>query len=322
MKKFIASLLLGCTLATGAAFAAYPEKSVRITVPYPSGQTTDVIARLLAEQFSKELGQPFVVENKGGAGGIIGVEAAKRDKPDGYNLLIAASGPLGINPSLYTNLPYDPAKDFTAVGMVSMVPLFLVTRSDFPANTVPELIEYIKKNPGKINYGSGGIGLTNHLTMEMFKQATDLSLLHVPYRGATAAVAGLVGGDTSVMFEAAPAIKPLVQDGRLKVFAVANKSGAQAFEGVQPLDKLGVPDFDATAWIALIAPTGTPDEAIQTLNKTMNKILQDPELKAKLATIGNEVFIASPQESQTFIEKEIENWGKAAKAAGVEPAKL
>ncbi len=322
MRKLPALLLTLLALLPVGAHAAYPEKSVHITIPYPSGQTTDIIGRLLAEQLSKHLKQPFVVENKGGAGGIIGLEAAKREKPDGYRLLIGASGPLAINPSLYTNLPYDTLKDFRAVGLVSKVPLFLVTRKDFPANTVPELISYLKQNDGKINYGSGGVGLTNHLTMEMFKHQTALNLLHVPYRGATAAVAGLVGGDTSVMFEAAPAIKPLVQDGRLKVFGVANKSGSQAFAGVKPLAELGVPGFDATAWIALLAPAGTPDDTVQVLNDAMQKILRDPQLKTKLATIGNEVFIASPQDSQAFIEKEIKFWGEAAKASGVKPSKL
>lgn len=322
MKKILKSLLITCALSASIAHAAYPNKSVRITVPYPSGQTTDVIARLLAEQLSKELGQPFIVENKGGAGGIIGVESAKRDKPDGYNFLIAASGPLGINPSLYTNLPYNPAEDFTAVSMISMVPLFLVARSDIPADNLPDLLNYLKQNPNKINYGSGGIGLTNHLTMEMFKKATGLKMTHIPYRGATAAVTGLVGGDTTIMFEAAPAIKPLVLDGRLKVFGVANKSGAQAFENVQSLAKLGIDNFDATAWIAMVAPKGTPNEAIQIINEKVQKILQDPELKEKLANVGNEIFLASPQESQEFILKEIKNWNAATKAAGVEPNKL
>lgn len=322
MRKLPALFVTLLALLPVAAHAAYPEKSVHITIPYPSGQTTDIIGRLLAEQLSKHLKQPFVVENKGGAGGIIGLEAAKREKPDGYRLLIGASGPLAINPSLYTNLPYDTLKDFRAVGLVSKVPLFLVTRKDFPANTVPELISYLKQNDGKINYGSGGVGLTNHLTMEMFKHQTALNLLHVPYRGATAAVAGLVGGDTAVMFEAAPAIKPLVQDGRLKVFGVANKSGSQAFAGVKPLAELGVPGFDATAWIALLAPAGTPDDTVRVLNDAMQKILRDPQLKNKLATIGNEVFIASPQDSQAFIEKEIKFWGEAAKASGVKPSKL
>ncbi len=322
MRKLPALFLILLALSPLAAYAAYPEKSVHITIPYPSGQTTDIIGRLLAEQLSKHLKQPFVVENKGGAGGIIGLEAAKREKPDGYHLLVGASGPLAINPSLYSNLPYDTLKDFKAVGLVSKVPLFLVARQDFPADTVPELISYLKQNDGKINYGSGGVGLTNHLTMEMFKHQTALNLLHVPYRGATAAVAGLVGGDTSVMFEAAPAIKPLVQDGRLKVFGVANKSGSQAFAGVKPLAELGVPGFDATAWIALLAPAGTPDDTVRVLNDAMQKILQDPQLKSKLATIGNEVFIASPQDSQAFIEKEIKFWGEAAKASGVKPSKL
>lgn len=322
MRKLSALCLTLLALLANAAHAAYPEKSVHITIPYPSGQTTDIIGRLLAEQLSKHFKQPFVVENKGGAGGIIGLEAAKREKPDGYHLLVGASGPLAINPSLYTNLPYDTLKDFKAVALISKVPLFLVTRKDFPADNVPDLIQHLKQTEGKSNYGSGGVGLTNHLTMEMFKHQTKLNLVHVPYRGATAAVSGLVGGDTTVMFEAAPAIKPLVQDGRLKVFGVANKSGSEAFPGVKPLDQLGVPGFDATAWIALLAPAGTPDDRVQLLNEAIRKILQDPELKKRLATIGNEVFTATSGDSQAFIAKEIRLWGEAAATSGVKPSKL
>ncbi len=190
MKRALAALLCLGALSGAAAKADYPDRGVKIIVPFPAGQTTDVLARTIGQQLTESLGQAFFVDNRGGAGGIIGMEGAKRSDADGYTLLMASSGPLAINPGLYRKLPYDTLKDFTAVSMVVAVPQFLVTRADFPANNLKELIDYVKQHPGQLNYGSGGTGLTNHLTMEMFKRQAGLNIMHVPYRGAAAALTG------------------------------------------------------------------------------------------------------------------------------------
>jgi tripartite-type tricarboxylate transporter receptor subunit TctC len=245
MKRALAALLcLGALFGAGAK-ADYPDRGVKIIVPFPAGQTTDVLARTIGQQLTESLGQAFFVDNRGGAGGIIGMEGAKRSDADGYTLLMASSGPLAINPGLYRKLPYDTLKDFTAVSMVVVVPQFLVTRADFPANNLKELIDYVKKHPGQLNYGSGGTGLTNHLTMEMFKRQAGLNIMHVPYRGAAAALTGLMSGDVAMMFESGPAIMPHVQKGALKVFAVGSRNGSKALPDIPTMDRAGVPGFDA-----------------------------------------------------------------------------
>lgn len=320
MKKVLASLL--CTIglvSTAPATAEYPERGVKIIVPFPAGQTTDVLARLLGQQLSDAMGEAFYVDNRGGAGGIIGMEGAKRSDPDGYTLLMASSGPLAINLGLYAKLPYDTMTDFTPVGMIGVVPQFLVTKADFPANNLRELIDYVKKNPGKLNYGSGGTGLTNHLTMEMFKHQAGLNIMHVPYRGAAAALSGLMAGDVTMMFESGPAIMPHVQKGTLKVFAVGSSRGSKALPDVPSMDAAGVPGFDAQTWAALLVPKGTPPAIVDKLNKNMQTVLSKPEVEQQLAALGTEVMLSTPQETEAYIKKEITRWGDTIKSAGVQP---
>jgi len=319
MKRVLSAIL--CVMGAmgfAPALADYPDRGVKIIVPYPAGQTTDVLARIIGQQLAQSLGQAFYVDNRSGAGGIIGLEAAKRVEADGYTLLIAASGPLAINMSLYRKLPYDTLEDFTAVSMMVVVPLFLATRADFPASSLKELIEVVKKNPGKLNYGSGGTGLTNHLTMEMFKHQADLDLIHVPYRGATAALTGLIAGDVSMMFEAGPALMPHVQKGTLKVFATGSRNGSKALPNIPTVDRAGVPGFDAQAWIALLAPKGTPTPVIDKLNQTMQEVLNKPAVQKQLTALGVEVMLSTPAQTNAYIKDEIIRWGEAIKIANVQ----
>ena len=276
-----------------------------------------MLARTIGQQLTETLGQAFFVDNRGGAGGIIGMEGAKRSEADGYTLLMASSGPLAINPGLYAKLPYDTLKDFTPVAMVVVVPQFLVTRADFPANNLKELIEYVKKHPGQLNYGSGGTGLTNHLTMEMFKRQADLNIMHVPYRGAAAALTGLMSGDVTMMFESGPAIMPHVQKGALKVFAVGSRNGSKALPDIPTMDRAGVPGFDAQTWAALLVPSGTPAPVIDKLNKAMQLALKKPAVQEQLAALGAEVLLSTPDETTTYIKDEIVRWGDTIKTANV-----
>ena len=245
------------------------------------------------------------------------MEAAKRADADGYTLAMSASGPMAINPSLYTALRYDPIRDFTPIAKVAIIPLFLVVRADFPASNLKELIDYVKKQPGTLNYGSGGTGLTNHLTMEMFKSQANLNLLHIPYRGAATALTALIAGDTSMMFEAGPAIMPHVQSGALKVIAVGTKGGTKMFPDVPSVDEAGVPGFDAQAWIVLVAPVGTPAAIVTRLNTSMQDILKNPALQKSLAALGAETLESTPEQTGTFMQNEIASWGAAVKAANV-----
>ncbi|AMD44347.1 Bug family tripartite tricarboxylate transporter substrate binding protein [Bordetella holmesii] len=315
MRNWIAGVLLGAAGAVAAAQAAYPERGVKIIVPYPAGQTTDVIARAIGQELGQALGQSFFVDNRGGAGGIIGMEAAKRSEADGYTLLMTASGPVAINPGLYSKLPYNVEKDYELVALVAMVPLFLVVRSDFPANNVRELLDHVKQHPGQLNYGSGGSGLTNHLAMEMFKSQAGLNLTHVPYRGAAAALTGLISGDVAVMFEAGPAIMPHVQAGTLKVLAVGGKEPARAFPKAAPVSEAGVPGYEAQAWIVLLAPAGTPRPVVDMLNAATRKALGRADLQDKLAGLGAETVSASPEQTREFIARELSVWGQAVKSS-------
>jgi len=311
--RLIRTLLftLGACLGAGAsaqAQAQYPENPIKAVVPFPAGQATDILARLFTAPLSDVLKQPVYVENKGGAGGIIGIEAARRSPNDGYTILLASSGPLSINQNLYKDIPYDTLRDFDPVAMMLVNPQFLVVREDFPASNLEELIEVVKKNPGKYNYGSGGVGLTNHLTMEMLKQRTGMDIRHVPYRGATAALSGLIAGDTAMMFESGPPIIPHVQAGKLKIIAVGRKERSDRFPDVPSVHEAGVEGFDAATWIAVMVPKGTPQPVIERLNAATNEVLQQPGIRKQFADVTASAMIATPEQTRAFIDSEIRLW--------------
>lgn len=317
MFKRIAILLCGLSFGLlAAAQENYPSKPVRIIVPFPGGQATDLLARTLGQHFTKALGQTFYIDNKPGAAAIIGTEAAKNAAPDGYTLLMASSGPLAINPTLYSKLPYDPIKDFQPIGMIAVVPQFLVSTKNFPAEDLKGLISYVKQNPGKVNFGSGGSGLTNHLTMEMLKSMTGMNLTHVPYKGAAAAVTALVSGEVELMFESGPPLIPFVKRGQLKVFAVGSQRHSLALPEVPTVAESGVPNFNAQAWAAFLAPAGTPKAIIQKLNAELKVALAAPEVKEKFLALGAEPLNSTPEETAAYIKNEVQTWGHAVKASG------
>ena len=316
MKKILASLILGLLSGWTLAQSAYPNRPVRIIVPYPAGQTTDIMARILAQQFTESLGQSFFVDNKAGAGAIIGTEMAKNAVPDGYTLLMAASGPLAINPSLYSKLPYDTLKDFEPIGMMVAVPQFLVINKEIPANNLKELIAYVKQNPGKLNFGSGGIGLTNHLTMELFKTSAGLQMTHVPYKGAAAALIALINGEISMMFESGPAVLPHIKSGKLKVLAVGSPRRSQPLTDVPTVAEAGLPGFSALAWAAFLAPAGTPKPIVQKMNAELNAALSKLATKERLIGMGAEALEYTPEQTAAYFKSELEKWAIAVKASG------
>lgn len=316
MKKILAALTLCLLAGWAAAQGAWPNRPVRIVVPFPAGQTTDVIARLLAQQFTESVGQSFFVDNKAGAAAIIGTEQVKNSPADGYTLLMASSGPLAINPSIYSKLPYDTLKDFQPIGMIAAVPQFLVVNKEFPAGNLKDLIAYVKQNPGKTNYASGGSGLTNHLTMELLKAAAGLQITHVPYKGAAAAITGLIAGDINMMFESGPAVIPHVKSGKLKVIAVGTKDRSVVLPEVPTVAESGVPGFAAVAWAAFLAPTGTPRPIIQKMNSELNAVLTKPAIKERLIALGAEPVMTTPEQTTIFFKSELEIWGGAVKSSG------
>ncbi len=316
MKKFAAALLLGLIAFTAPAQTVYPTKPVKVIVPFPVGQATDVIARILSQDFTETLGQSFYVDNKGGAAAIVGMEAAKGAPADGYTLLMASSGPLTINPALYSKLTYDTLRDFQPIGTAVIVPQFLVVNKEFPANNLKELIAYVKQNPGKTNYGSGGSGLTNHLTMEMLKSQTGMQITHVPYKGAAAALTGLIGGEINMMFESGPPVIPHIKSGKLKVIAVGSKKRSVSMPEVPTVAEAGVPGFAAQTWAALLAPIQTPKPIITKMNAELVTALQKPAIKERLMTLGAETFETTPEQAVEHIKFELANWAAAVKASG------
>ena len=316
MKRILPALLLCLLSGWASAQSAYPIRPVRVIVPFPAGQATDVVARMLAQQFTESLGQSFFVENKAGAAAIIGTEQVKNAAPDGYTLLMASSGPLAINPSLYSKLPYDTLKDFQPIGMMVAVPQFLVVNKDFPASNLKELMAYVKQNPGKVNFGSGGSGLTNHLTMELLKIATGMQITHVPYKGAPAAVTALIGGEISMMFESGPAVIAHLSSGKLKVIAVGSPRRSLTLTEVPTVAEAGVPGFSALAWAAFLAPAGTPRPIIQKMNAELNAALSKPAIKERLLGMGAETLEYTPEQTAAYLKSELENWAVAVKASG------
>jgi tripartite-type tricarboxylate transporter receptor subunit TctC len=304
-------------LAAGGAQAAYPDKPIRLIVGFPPGQATDLVARIAGKKLQEVLGQPVFVDNKPGAAGIIGSEMVAKAAPDGYTLLVSSSGPMAINPSLYSKLPYHPLKDFEPVTLLAIVPLFLAVNPAFPAQTAAELVQKAKTMPGKINYGSAGSGVTSHLTMELFKHEEGIDMTHVPYKGSPAAVTDLIGGQVQVMFDTGPALLPHMRSGKVRVLAVASKNRNPAAPNVPTIEEAGLGKFEAPAWIGLAAPKGTPKSIVDALAKALDTKWRDaPEIKEQLNALGAEPTSMTPEEFTHYIQSELEKWAVAVKLSG------
>lgn len=305
MKTLLKSLIASACLVA-SAHAAYPQGPVKLIVPFPPGQTTDIIARAFGEEMQKELGQPVIVENRAGAGGIIGTEAAKRAASDGYTILFTSSGPASINESLYKSIPYKTLTDFDPIAVLYEMAQVLVTRSDFPADKLDGVVKYLQEHPGR-NYASGGVGLTNHLTMEMFKRHSGVNVVHIPYKGATAALTGLIGGDVDMMVESLPAAKPHINSGRLKMIATGSAHGLIGYPEVETFSKY-YPGFHATTWVALLTPKGVSPEILDKLNKTTLNVINTDRMKTLFAQNAARPMQLTPQQSADYIAGEVAKW--------------
>jgi tripartite-type tricarboxylate transporter receptor subunit TctC len=303
-------------LGTGIAQAdTYPSRPIKLIVPWPAGGGVDTSARLIAQPLSERLGQPIVIENKPGAAGNIGTALAAKEKPDGYTLLQASLSPNAVNPHLYTNLGFDPVKDFEFVARVYTVPSFLVVPASSPANTAKDLIAMAKKEPGKLDFGSGGVGSSQHLFGVMFNKAAGIDVVHVPYKGTSPAEAALVAGQVDFMLNP-PTALAFVSAGKLKALGVASPKRNAALPDLPTLDEQGIQGVHTSTFYGVMAPAGTPKEIVNRLNKEIVEILKTEEMRTRLAKLAADPGTESPEEFKKFVMGEIDRYGEIVKLSG------
>lgn len=317
---------LGTSPAARGAEAGYPSKPVKLVIPFAPGSTADIVARMLGERLAARLGQPVVVENKSGAGGVIGVDAVAKAAPDGHTLLLTTSSTIVINPSLYKKLPHDLDRDLTPVAKLGSLPALLVATPGLPANSVADVISYARKNPGKLSYASNGIGSYAHVMMELLKHSAGVQIEHVPYRGGSSADTDLLAGSVHLMFNSLAAASALVDSGRLKALAVSSAQRSSFAPGIPGMGESGMSelrDYDVTYWVGILAPAGTPASIVRKLNTEVSDWLQTADAKQKL--VARKIQPAppsSPDELTKAIRTETSYWAKVLKDAGIEPQSL
>ena len=313
MRFLIFALLV---VMANAWSQSYPSKPVRVVIPYPPGSTPDVVGRTAAERLQKALGQPFVVENRTGAGGNIGTDAVAKAAPDGYTLLVAINGPVAINKYLYKRLPYDAEKDLQPISLLASAPQMLVVKPELAINDFKSFLEHAKRNPGRLSYGSVGAGSASHLTMELLKSEAGLFIVHIPYRGFPPAVTDMLGGNIDTMFAIIPAVLPHVKSGRMKALAVTALKRNAMVPDVPSVAELGYPQLESLAWIGLLAPAGVSNDIISSLSAETVRGMQASEARELLGKQGFDVVASSPQEFARWIRAESEKWSKVIRASG------
>ena len=309
-----AILLAGCACA--AAAQSYPERPIRLIVPFPAGGGVDGAARIVSQHLSEPLGQQVVIDNRGGSGGIIATEIAAKAAPDGYTLFFGGSASHGITPHLYSKLPYDAVRDFTPIILVGATPYILVVNPATPASTVKELIAVARAKPGQLNYASAGSGSTLHLTGEMFKSMAHVDIVHVPYKGAATALNDLLGGQVQMMFGPAVIMQPHVKTGRLRAIAVTSDKRTRLAPDLPTIAESGVPGFEATGWYGLLGPRGLPAPIVGRLHRETARALASKEIGERFAVLGIEPLGGTPQEFAAYIKSELAKWGKVVRDSG------
>lgn len=308
MNTTVSSLLLGLALMGGAQAAPFPSKAINAVVPFPSGGSTDAIARAIGPKISATLGQPWVVDNRPGATGAIGAGYIKRAAPDGHTLMVASIAVYSVNPLLQKRLPYDTSKDFDLLTVAVQAPNVLVTNGTVPANTVGDFIAYLKKHPGKVTFATSGAGSSDHLTAALFWQKTGTSGLHVPYKGGAPAITDLLGGHANVSFQNINVVLGHIKSGKLRALAVTGANRSAALPNVPTLAESGVKDVDVYSWQAIAAPKGLPKDVKARLHTTIVNTLRDPQIKDKLSEQGFEIVASSPEQFAKFQAQELARW--------------
>ena len=319
-QRLAALAAIGAVLAVAHADSAlaqaYPNKPLRIMVPFPPGGSTDVMARSLAAELTKSLGQPVVVENKAGANGNIGSGEVAKASPDGYTLLLSGVGTNAINHSLYPTMPYDSLRDFEHITLLAEGPNVLIVNPTFAAKSVPELVAMAKAQPGKLNYGSNGNGSSGRLAMEMLRQATGIDMVHVPYKGGGPAMQALLAGEIPMLFTNQDAALPQVKAGKVRAIGVASEKRNPAYPDVPTVAEQGITGFSAVSWFGLSAPAKTPPDIVKKLHAEAVKAINQPEFRARLEGNGFVVVGSTPEQFSAFVASENAKWGKAVKASG------
>jgi tripartite-type tricarboxylate transporter receptor subunit TctC len=328
--KRLVRLVCGALLLAGASAAhaqstpapadtdKYPSHTIRYIVPYPPGAFNDTMARIFAQKLSEAWGVPVIVENRPGGGTLIGNDSVAKAAPDGYTLLGVAF-PFGANPSIYKSLPYDTLKDFTPLLFGGRTQNLLVIRPSMPIKTVQELIDYAKKNPGKVSYGSTGVGSSNHLSMELFKSMTGIDILHVPYKGSAPMVNDLLGDHIDTAFDNTPNVLPQVNAGKLRALGASSKARSSLAPDVPTVSEAGAPGYEVTVWFGVVGPAGMPPAIVRKLNTEMNAILKMDDVKRRFEDQGVEPVGGPPSQFADHISAEIQKWGKVVKDANIQP---
>ena len=308
---------LGMSLATLAFAQSYPTKPVRIIAPFAPGSTIDIIGRIIAPKLHEALGQPVIVENRAGAGGALGMDAAAKSAPDGHTLGIGALGPLAMNPSLYPKTPFDPIKDFAAVSLLATGPVVIAVHPSVPARNVKELVELAKKRPGQLNYGSPGVGTSPHLTGELFKIQTGTDIVHVPYKGNAEAITDLIGGQVSIVFTGVPPVVPLAKAGKVRLLATTGKQRMANLPDVPTIAESGVNGADVLIWYGVVVPAATPKDVVARLNREIVKLMNLPDVREKFAQQSVDPATGTPEDFARLIRDEVARWSKVIRSAGI-----
>jgi len=315
-----AAACAAAVLHSASAMAqAWPAKPVRLMVPFPPGGSTDIVARIVGQKLGERLGQSIVIENRGGAGGTLGTAQAAKAAPDGYTLTVASTSTHVVAPSVYQKLDYDPVKDFAPISLMAVSPYLLLVHPAVPAKSVKELVELARKQPGKMNYASAGVGSTTHLAMEMLKSASNTYMLHIPYSGNGPAGTAVISGQVEILFGSMPAVLPHAKGGRVRALAVGTLARSPSMPEIPTIAESGYPGFDASLWLGIMAPAGTPQPVIDRLHKEIVAVVSAADTREALSKAGAEPVTSTPVELAAMVRDGVPKYAKIVKMAGVKP---
>ena len=317
LLRLAACAFLLAAACAGAQPLDYPSRPIRMIIAFPAGGGSDIVGRALAQQLSEQLGQPVVVDNRGGAGGIIGTELGARAAPDGYTLTVGSSGGFAITPHLNRHLPYDPVKDFAPVGLFTRLTFVLDVHPAIAASSVAEFLALAKSRPGRLNFGSSGPGATAHLATEHLMALTGTKMTHVPYKGAAPAMTALIGGEVEVLFDSMPTTLPHARAGRIRPLAVTTLQRSALLPHLPTLDETGVKGYELASWFGLFVPAGTPRALVNRLNKAVNTATARPEMKERLSSQGAEPLGGTPEDLASYLRRELAKYGQIIRDAGI-----